>query len=206
MNSNTESTKPKIHTRSVKNFLIEPAFQLKWVARVAIVTTLITSTMSFFIYKTLKETIDLVTVQTLGVTNLTKQAQQLIINQGNHDKTTTLIFLVSTIVILVILLSSLTIVVTHKVAGPVFKIKKLLGTINDTHLQLYEHLRKGDELHDIYEEFNRMLVRLREGRDSDIKLIDELLNELENHSIPKEKIKPLEQMLERYFNSVKLDK
>jgi len=193
------------HIRKARNFLIEPEFQLKWVARVALVVSLITLIMGSFLYITLSETIEVVTAQTLGVNSLTADAQQLIIDKGIHDKTVTIILLVTSLLLLVTLLSLLTIVVTHKVAGPVYKIKRLLGSIDDKHLQLFERLRKGDELHDIYEEFNKMLIRLRDARKIDIDTINQIMNQIKLADTPKETLDSLQEIIHRYEKSVNTD-
>ena len=51
---------------------------------------------------------------------------------------------------LVVVLSLLTIVATHKIAGPAYKMKKLFGEVEGRQLQLRAKLRKGDELDDIF--------------------------------------------------------
>ena len=205
MDSTPASSTEKRHVRSAKNYLIEPGFQLKWVLRVAFTVLLITSVMGVFLYRTLSEIIDVVSVQTLGVGTLTEQAQQLIIQQGRHDKTFTLIVLLISLVVLVTVLSMLTIVVTHKVAGPIYKIKKLLASIDDSNLQLMARLRKGDELRDVFDEFDHMLARLQEGRSKDIKTLTMIIEQLNKADSHLDETAQLEQIITRYRNSINTD-
>jgi geranylgeranyl reductase len=53
------------------------------------------------------------------------------------------------------------IVFTHKVAGPIFKMKRLLRQVGAGKLVLRERLRKGDELQHFFEVFEEMVAELR---------------------------------------------
>ena len=50
---------------------------------------------------------------------------------------------------------------THKVAGPIFKMKRLLKEVGDGNLHIEARLRKGDELQDFFDAFTQMLGGLR---------------------------------------------
>jgi nitrogen fixation/metabolism regulation signal transduction histidine kinase len=78
------------------------------------------------------------------------------------------------------------IVVTHKIAGPVFKMKRMFGQVGDGNLALRERLRRGDEMQDFFETFDQMLSRLRERQESEIKQIDEAITRLEAEPSPRE--------------------
>jgi hypothetical protein len=70
------------------------------------------------------------------------------------------------------------IVVTHKVVGPIYRMKFLIGKIDGDHLLLQGKLRKGDELQDLFEEVQHMLDRLREHQLAEISALGELLKRL----------------------------
>ena len=53
------------------------------------------------------------------------------------------------------------IVVTHRVAGPIYKMKKQLRDLRKGNYEIPAPLRKGDELVDFFEEFRRMVGELR---------------------------------------------
>jgi nitrogen fixation/metabolism regulation signal transduction histidine kinase len=71
------------------------------------------------------------------------------------------------------------IVVTHKVAGPIFKMKRLLSHVGDGHLRIRERLRKGDELHHFFSTFERMVDSLRQRQQEEINKLDEAIRSLE---------------------------
>jgi hypothetical protein len=72
-----------------------------------------------------------------------------------------LLTIIGGIAILVVSLGITGIMVTHRVVGPAFKMKSLFRHVADGHLKLYGRLREGDELQDVFLEFERMIEKLR---------------------------------------------
>ncbi|MBI5508230.1 MAG: hypothetical protein HY903_05705 [Deltaproteobacteria bacterium] len=62
------------------------------------------------------------------------------------------------VVLLVLGLFAWGIFVTHRIAGPMFVIKKQLATFRETGSIETRPLRKGDEFHDVYEELRQALT------------------------------------------------
>jgi hypothetical protein len=190
--------------RKIRNFLIDRRFQLGWVARVAIVTALILGAMGYFLFNTLAESADMMVAQTLAVEGLAPSAQKAFIEQGQRDKRSAIIELASGLVGILVLLSLMTIVATHKIAGPAYKMKKLLSGIDGDHLQLWAKLRKGDELHDMFEQLEEMLRRLREARHREVAEIEAAVAALRNAGAPDAPIASLEKISARFRNSVEM--
>lgn len=92
---------------------------------------------------------------------------------------TLLLLLVIVLALLVVGIGLAGIVVTHKVAGPIFKMKRLLREVGEGKLILKERLRKGDELQHFFETFEKMVEDLREKQKAEIAKIDEILERLE---------------------------
>lgn len=206
MDKNAKSSIEQAHSkRRIKNFLIDRRFQLGWVFRVALMVTAIVAVMGYFLYGTLAESIELTNVQVLTTSAMTEQAQQSIIQKGAKDKLYTGIVLGGSLAGLVLVLSLFTIVVTHKVAGPAYKMKRLLSTVDSSRLQLFEKLRKGDELHDIFQEFSDMLRRLREARHLDVEQLDAAVSYLKSSGVPEAQYAPLQSLSERYKKSIEMD-
>jgi methyl-accepting chemotaxis protein len=91
---------------------------------------------------------------------------------------TLLAALVLTFGVLVIGVGLLGIVFTHKVAGPVFKMKRLLRQVGEGKLVVRERLRKGDELHHFFEAFEQMVEELRRRQEAEIARVDSILEKL----------------------------
>ena len=72
------------------------------------------------------------------------------------------------------------IVFTHKIAGPIFKMKRLLRQVGEGKLVVRERLRKGDELVHFFEVFEQMVETLRSHQREEIEKIDKILERLES--------------------------
>lgn len=70
------------------------------------------------------------------------------------------------------------IVVTHRVAGPIYKMKRQLRDLGNGNFQIPYPLRKGDELVDFFEAFRTMVKQLRERQEQEIALLDRAISNL----------------------------
>ena len=80
---------------------------------------------------------------------------------------------------LVVFIGLAGIVVTHKVAGPIFKMKRHLRDVAEGRLAVPGHLRKGDELVDFFETFREMVINLRSRQEHEIALLEAAIETLE---------------------------
>jgi len=86
--------------------------------------------------------------------------------------------LVAILSAMVVALGMLGIVFTHKVAGPIFKMKRLLRQVGEGKLVVRERLRKGDELQHFFEVFETMVGELRKHQEAEIARVDRILEKL----------------------------
>jgi nitrogen fixation/metabolism regulation signal transduction histidine kinase len=70
--------------------------------------------------------------------------------------------LVGGLALMVVLIGLLGIYITHKVAGPVYKMTRLLKQVGEGNLHVDARLRKGDELRAFFETFTHMVGGLRD--------------------------------------------
>ncbi|HMJ56019.1 MAG TPA: HAMP domain-containing protein [Polyangiaceae bacterium] len=106
--------------------------------------------------------------------SLLKQTQDL-----RRQQTYMFVVLISLLSLLVVGVGVAGIIVTHRVAGPVYKMKRLLGYVGEGHLMLTEKLRKGDELQHFFDAFEKMVDSLRTRQQSEIALLDRAIAGLE---------------------------
>jgi nitrogen fixation/metabolism regulation signal transduction histidine kinase len=85
------------------------------------------------------------------------------------------VVIVSVLLLLVFGIGVAGVVVTHKVAGPVFKMKRLLGELAKGHFRVVARLRKGDELKDFFDAFNRAAEELSDRQEDEIREIDAVI-------------------------------
>jgi nitrogen fixation/metabolism regulation signal transduction histidine kinase len=103
---------------------------------------------------------------------------------------TMLITLTTALTLLVVLIGFAGILVTHKVAGPIFKMKRQIRDVGEGHLRIPNKLRKGDELVDFFEAFETMVVNLRSRQQSEIDKLEKAIAFLEPKAEPGE-LEPL---------------
>jgi methyl-accepting chemotaxis protein len=80
--------------------------------------------------------------------------------------------------LLVVVIGGAGIVVTHRVAGPVHKMKRQIREVGRGHLEIPSRLRRGDELVDFFEEFEKMVVSLRARQEAEIAELDRAITQL----------------------------
>jgi methyl-accepting chemotaxis protein len=85
------------------------------------------------------------------------------------------IVIVSALLMLVVGVGLAGVVVTHKVAGPVYKMKKLLAELAKGHFRVVARLRKGDELQHFFDAFNETAEQLSHRQEDEIKEIDAVI-------------------------------
>jgi len=119
---------------------------------------------------------------------LERQAQSL---QEFHR--TMLWSLAGVLGLLVVSIGLAGIFVTHKVAGPIYKMKRHLKEVARGKLEVPWGLRKGDELVHFFDAFRRMVASLRTEREGHIKRLNAVVSEL-GESVPDEKLVPLREL------------
>ncbi|HWA76471.1 MAG TPA: HAMP domain-containing protein [Polyangiaceae bacterium] len=81
--------------------------------------------------------------------------------------------------LLVILIGLAGIVVTHRIAGPVHKMKRQIREVGRGHLQIPSKLRRGDELTHFFDAFEHMVIDLRERQGREISELEKAIATLD---------------------------
>ncbi|MGO9839505.1 MAG: hypothetical protein ACLP1X_35440 [Polyangiaceae bacterium] len=198
------------HKRSVRNYLLDSHFQLKYAGLLVIVAVAISGVMGGVLYQTtgavvaessalVDESKKVSEVSRMNIKDLASDSPELLTEFNReadaHDKViadqqASLIHrqqrmigsLVGGLALMVVLIGMLGIYITHKVAGPVYKMTRLLKQVGDGNLHVDARLRKGDELRDFFETFTRMVGGLREIEKRQLAEIEGALAALERGS------------------------
>lgn len=96
-----------------------------------------------------------------------------------RDRRNLQMLLVAAGIALVLLLVGMGIVITHRIVGPVHKMKRLLRRVSTGRLAIEERLRRGDELEDLFDTFLQMTYSLRAIQTARIKTLDATLRRAE---------------------------
>ncbi len=119
-------------------------------------------------------------------TRIEGQAKMLESQQGALREQQSLLF--GTLVLLLGLLTVgvgvAGILVTHKVAGPIFKMKRQLADVGAGSLRMPSKLRKGDELVEFFETFESMVASLRQRQEREIASLDAVIAQLGDSAPP----------------------
>jgi nitrogen fixation/metabolism regulation signal transduction histidine kinase len=102
--------------------------------------------------------------------------------------------LTSVLTLLVLLIGLAGIVVTHKVAGPIYKMKRQLKEVGAGKLRIPAPLRKGDDLVEFFGAFEKMVISLRTRQQTEIERLERSLSALEGKVNP-ELLEPMRALL-----------
>jgi nitrogen fixation/metabolism regulation signal transduction histidine kinase len=214
------NTETGAHKRSVRNYLLDSRFQLKYAGFLVLVAVAICGVMGAVLYST---TLSMVTasekvveqskkvseeskkvseVSRMNITNFASDNPELLAEfnkeAAEHDKTIAdqqrsiaenqamligrqkvLIWsLVGGLALMVALIGLMGIYFTHKVAGPIYKMKRLLKQVGQGNLRVDARLRKGDELQDFFDAFTQMVAGLRQMEKDQLDELDKAISAL----------------------------
>src|SRR5579859_514047 len=213
-NSAVTTTETGAHKRSVRNFLLDSRFQLKYAGYLVIVAVVISGVMGSVLYTTTRamvtesekvvdeskkvSEVSRMNVKDLASDNpellamfnketdetdkkLTEQQAAIAANQAMlvNRQEVVIESLVGGLALMVVLIGLLGIYFTHKVAGPVYKMKRLLKRVGQGHLGVESRLRKGDELQDFFDAFTQMVAGLRDMEKRQLADVEKAIEALE---------------------------
>lgn len=174
----------QVHKRHMRNYLLDKGFQLKWTAIVVVVNVGICLALGVPLYRTVSAASDQLLAKDMGEPALTPAAMKVLETQNAQDKNQTILALVVLLGILVVCSTLLWIFLTHRIAGPMYKIRSIFHRVNADHLEVNTSFRKGDEFEAVLLEFNAMMGRLADGRRADIQAIEAARSALDDAATP----------------------
>lgn len=151
------------YKRSV--FLINPSFQLKFsliVCSIIVISTLIYPVIIYDFFK-------------MMVSLLPNVPDKLI--AARNELITYLVFIQ---VVVTLLTFVVFIFITHKIAGPLYKLKNHLAAIREGKEITPLTFRNGDHFQDVAEEVTLFLETVQENQESDFEYLDEVSLYIEN--------------------------
>lgn len=188
------------YKRSFRNYLIDSRFQLKYTSFILVAAIAISAVLGVFLWRTSGEVVaesQQVVVESMKVSAVVKmtikddyadspelgkrfteesaQQDKKITDQQEalvRQQHTMLYVLVTALAVMVFVIGVLGIYFTHKVAGPIYKMKLLLKQVADGKMSVSERLRKGDELQDFFDVFAAMVDNLRARKIAEVTALD----------------------------------
>ena len=225
------------HQRKLKNYLLDPHFQLKYTAYLVAITVALGGSLGLVVWQTSDQVVaqsyknveqgqrvvglgrevvgesrkvsevvkmnivkdpvyqDNPALLEAFTTDAKKQDQRLqeqeaqLVAQANslkHESSSLKAFqsrmmltLVGVMLLLVVGIFVAGIMVTHKVAGPIFKMKRMIKDVGEGRLRIPGKLRKGDELVHFFDAFDVMVRSLRARQENEIAMLESAIAQLE---------------------------
>lgn len=153
--------RPK-YKRKLSNFLIDKKLQLRYVVVVVLISALIAGVLGYLIYQQERQASAALDAG-LEAYGLGEVAQDL------AAKDSALIYkMIAVGVGLAAILALFLVIMTHKVAGPLFKVSMYFDRMAVGRLSVVTPLRDGDMLRDFFDTFKHMHDAVRERQTADV--------------------------------------
>jgi signal transduction histidine kinase len=193
------------YKRSVKNYLIDSRFQLKYTSFIIAIALVISAVLGAFLLNTSKQ----VVAESAKVVDESKKVSDVVKMSIKNDpiygsdpelakafadasggsdakiveqqkaleaqQQHMMYGLFGGLGLMVVLIGVLGIYFTHKVAGPIYMMKSLLKQVGEGKLNFNRRPRKGDELQDFFEAFTVMVGDLKKRQENEVEQLTEAL-------------------------------
>jgi hypothetical protein len=175
--------------RRLSNYLLDKRLQLRYVAFVTVLSALISGSLGYLIYKQEDKASSTIvnTIDDMGGDKEGWQEIQKHIGEELKGDDKSLVFKMGLAgVALVLVLSLYLVVMTHKVAGPLYKVTNYFDEMAEGQLGEVWSLRKGDMLQDFYTKFKDMHDAVRAQAQKDSELVGRFLEACESAGVSRE--------------------
>ncbi len=189
------------HRRRIRNYLLNPKVQLKITLIMVTLTSLLTAVLGYIWYAEIRKASGVIKVSAISVLG-NDAANQLAAELASED-VTRLMVLIGFGAALAVLIAAYGIVMTHRFAGPIFKIKRHMADIENDRLYALWGLRKGDQLQDFFEAFDAMHCALRSRTENDMLLLSATIAAIESESDLKTMLPVLQERLQQKGESLR---
>lgn len=185
----------KKHQRKFGNYLLDKKLQLRYVAFVTILSALISGSLGYLIWNQENKATNAVVEDLKMNVQAAESAEQsenwkelevFVRGELRQDDNTLIFTMVGVGVGLVVVLSLFLVVLTHKVAGPLYKVALYFDKMRDGRIDEVYPLRRGDMLKDFYTKFKDMHDEVRGRFQSDNEAVGAFLAACEAAGVSRE--------------------
>ncbi len=167
------------YKRHIRNYLLDRKLQLRYTLMMVLLSSVLTAGLGYFWYDQMRTTSRTIEVRALA-TMSDEDVERIKSEMATQDQMR-LVVLVGFGVLFAFMVAGYGIVLTHKVAGPLFKISRYMNDMREGKLGEVYDLRKGDQLRDFYETFKQMHIALRKQAEAEVSTLDEVIASTERH-------------------------
>jgi methyl-accepting chemotaxis protein len=156
---------PSRHHRKLSNYMLDKNLQLRYVLLVTILSAVIAGALGYMIYDQRRVASRSIEADLQALTNADashREFQDQVASGLESDDHILVYKMVGVGAGLVLILSAYLVIMTHKVAGPLFKISMYFDRMTEGKLGNVTPLRRGDMLQDFFTDFKAMHESVRE--------------------------------------------
>lgn len=172
--------RPK-YKRKLSNYLLDKKLQLRYVLLVTILSGVIAGALGYLIYQQKRAASESIEKDLAALTQADSSHEdfQDTVASGLESEDRALVYrMVGVGIGLVVILSLYLLIMTHKVAGPLYKVSMYFDKMAQGRLGKVTPLRQGDMLQDFYANFKEMHDAVRSRAVTDVELLDQALAQL----------------------------
>ena len=162
---------PAKHRRYLRHYIIDKRLQLRYIAIVSLLSAAISTLLGWLIWSQRAQASQTIRNSLLQAGDFIGPTQQAEILQHLTGSDTTVLVRMGLVCgALIIVLSAVLLVMTHKVAGPLYVIGNYFDKLASGRLPLVHNLRRGDEFKTFHKKFKDMCNALRVRAEEDAEI------------------------------------
>jgi hypothetical protein len=166
---------PSRHHRKLSNYMLDKNLQLRYVLLVTILSAVIAGALGYMIYDQRRVASRSIEADLQALTNADashREFQDQVASGLESDDHMLVYKMVGVGAGLVLILSAYLVIMTHKVAGPLFKVSMYFDQMTEGRLGPVTPLRRGDMLQDFFGDFKAMHESLRTRATADLDVME----------------------------------
>ena len=153
----------KRQPRKLKNYLLNPPFQIRYAAMAVVMSALLSIALGVFVLRQMREN-----SQILRLEAQFDPAFQAALDASDGA---VVAGLVGALLLFNVLLFAGSIMLTHRVAGPVYVLQRYVRMVAEGKLPVMRALRRGDEFRDLHQAVEGMVQQLGEEAERDVEVL-----------------------------------
>ena len=188
--------------RRMRNYLIDRRFQLKYTGMVLLVTVSVAGGLGYVAYGFSQGQTEQLTMQIATQLDLDADTATDLEQFAQQEDRKIRNAIVAGVLLLTLALGLTGIMVTHRVVGPAYRMRRLFEHVGDGKFEVTTGIRKGDELQELFHSFADMVESLRDQRGEEIEQLEQTLIKMESAGVHSAHITELRAVLERIRKTV----
>lgn len=188
--------------RKLRNYLLDRRFQLKYTSMVVLVTVSVASCLGYVAYRFSRGQTEALTAHIAAQPDLDAETAADLERFAKQEDRKIRNAIVIGVLLLTLALGITGILVTHRVVGPAYRMRRLFEGISEGKLRVATGIRKSDELQELYRSFADMVESLRDQRSEEIATLEDTLAKMEAAGVQSPHITELRAMVKRIRESV----